>query len=296
MAKLQSAIVKDFTVIHNEFVKDERLGIEEKGMLLLLMSLPSDWDFSIEGLAKLSRSGKCKITTALNRLKKYGYFRRTRETDEKTGRVIDWIYEFSDQPHLEWIEDAEEETNENDDNLIEEIDIPEDTAIEQNYKEEPQSDFQNVAENPQSDFPDMEIQPQLNTNNINTNNILIDRYGEAEFQKIREEVREQINEVNELVVDGCASEEEVEEIIDIMTEVYLSDDAIININGTTMKMTRVQTQFRKLTSDHIKYFFASVKHNKKKVVNVRKYIITSLYNAAMNYHNSVNIEVSRMMR
>lgn len=293
MAKLQSAIVKDFTVIHNEFVKDERLGIEEKGMLLLLMSLPEDWDFSIEGLAKLSVSGKCKITTALNKLKKYGYFRRTREVDETTGRVIDWIYEFSDQPHLEWIEDAEE-TNETDDNRIEEIDVPEYTT-EQKKKEEPQSDFQNVAENPQSDFPDMENQPQLNTNILNTN-ILIDRYGEAEFQKIREEVREQINEVNELVIDGDASEEEVEEIIDIMTEVYLSDDAIININGTIMKMTRVQAQFRKLTSDHIKYFFTSVKQNKKKVTNVRKYIITSLYNAAMNYHNSVNIEVSRMMR
>ena len=293
MAKLQSAIVKDFTVIHNEFVKDERLGTEEKGMLLLLMSLPEDWDFSIEGLAKLSVSGKCKITTALNKLKRYGYFRRTREVDETTGRVIDWIYEFSDQPHLEWIEDAEE-TNETDDNRIEEIDVPEYTT-EQKKKEEPQSDFQNVAENPQSDFPDMENQPQLNTNILNTN-ILIDRYGEDEFQKIREEVREQINEVNELVIDGDASEEEVEEIIDIMTEVYLSDDAIININGTIMKMTRVQAQFRKLTSDHIKYFFASVRHNKKKVVNVRKYIITSLYNAAMNYHNSVNIEVSRMMR
>ena len=293
MAKLQSAIVKDFTVIHNEFVKDERLGIEEKGMLLLLMSLPSDWDFSIEGLAKLSVSGKCKISNALKKLITHGYLRRTRQTDEK-GRVTDWIYEFSDQPHPEWIEENEEETNETDDNRAKEIDVPEYT-IEQKKKNKPHSRKKNVAEKPHSENRNIDNQAQLNTNILNTN-ILIDRYGEFEFQKIREEVREQINEVNELVIDGAASEEEVEEIIDIMTEVYLSDDAIININGTIMKMTRVQAQFKKLTSDHIKYFFASVRQNKKKVTNMRKYIITSLYNAAMNYHNSVNIEVSRMMR
>lgn len=275
MAKLQSKIEKDFTVIHNEFVKDERLGIEEKGMLLLLMSLPEDWDFSIEGLAKLSRSGKCKISNALNKLIKHGYLRRTRETDER-GRVVDWLYEFSDQPHFEWLEENEEETDENNDI-------------------KPHSENKNVVKKPHSENRNLDNKAQLNTNILN-NNILIDRYGEAEFQKTKEEVREQINEVNELVIDGCASEEEVEEIIDIMTEVYLSDDAIININGTTMKMTRVQTQFRKLTSDHIKYFFEKIKKNSKKIINVRKYIITSLYNASMTFNNAVRAEVAYCLR
>lgn len=292
MAKLQSRIVNDFTVIHNEFVRDERLGIEEKGMLLILMSLPADWNFSIEGLTKVSRSGKCKVTTALNGLKKYGYFRRTREVDENTGRVIDWLYEFSDQPHPEWIE----ETNENDDNRIKEIDVPEQTKIENT--EEPEN--KNVAENPQSDFRHLENrhlenQPQYNTNKYNTNKLMIDGCGEAEVQRTKELVREQINETNELVDYKYATEEEVEEIVDIITEVYLSDDAIVTINGNSMKMTRVQAQFRKLTSEHIAYFFQQLSQNKKPIVNMKKYIITGLYNSVMTYNNHLTADVARIM-
>lgn len=270
MAKLQSVISKDFTVIHNDFLRDERLGLEEIGMLTKLMSLPEDWNFSIKGLAKILASGERKVSTALNKLMELGYFRRIRLTD-KNGRVTDWLYQFSDQVQEEWLVHFE--------------------GTEKNDDENP--DLRNAdVENPHLAVG---CQNNNNNNKIN-NNILIDRYGKAEFQKTKEEVREQINEVNELVVDGCASEEEVEEIIDIMTEVYLSDDAIININGTTMKMTRVQTQFRKLTSDHIKYFFEKIKKNSKKIINIRKYIITSLYNAAMTFNNTVRAEVAYCLR
>ncbi|MBR4093510.1 MAG: hypothetical protein IKK32_06550 [Oscillospiraceae bacterium] len=279
MAKLQSAIVKDFTVIHNEFVKDERLGIEEKGMLLLLMSLPEDWDFSIEGLTKISRSGKCKVSNALNKLKKYGYFRRIRQIDEN-GRVIDWIYEFSDQPHFEWLEENSEKT--------------------------PQSDFRNVEEEPHSDFRDVENRdvdnhPQYNTYKYNTKELnKIDRREKneknidlAKFLETKEKVKEQINEENELVVDGWATEEEVEEIIDIVTEVYLSHKKSFKVNGNNISSDNLRYQFGKLTSEHIKYYFSQIKKNKYKIFNMKKFIVASLYNAPMTLHNAITSDVAR---
>ena len=136
MGKLQGRIERDFTVIHNDFIRDERLGLDELGMLLKLMSLPEDWDFSIAGLAKIVANGKHKVTSALNKLKKYGYFRRIREIDPKTGRVIDWIYEFSDQPHPEWITTDDEEI----------VDTPVAEADEPEHHKEENADKDTVAE------------------------------------------------------------------------------------------------------------------------------------------------------
>ena len=90
MGKIQSAFVSDFTVLHNNFQRDKRLGLDERGMLSFLLTLPDDWNFSIEGLTKVLPNGKTKIMTTLNKLKEFGYFRRRKIVDSTTGRIIDW--------------------------------------------------------------------------------------------------------------------------------------------------------------------------------------------------------------
>lgn len=45
-------------------------------MLLTLLSLPPDWDFTVEGMTKILPDGRDRIRTAMNNLKKYGYVRR----------------------------------------------------------------------------------------------------------------------------------------------------------------------------------------------------------------------------
>ena len=59
------------------------MSLKAKGLLSLMLSLPDDWDYSISGLATLSKDGKDSIMSALAELEKFGYLTRTRLTNEK---------------------------------------------------------------------------------------------------------------------------------------------------------------------------------------------------------------------
>ena len=65
-----------FFVVGMDVAKDQRLSLTERGMLLTLLSLPPDWDFTVEGITKILPDGRDRIRTAMNNLKKYGYVRQ----------------------------------------------------------------------------------------------------------------------------------------------------------------------------------------------------------------------------
>lgn len=302
MGKLQRRVENNFTVVHNEFINDTRLGLDDVGMLMRLLSLPDNWNFSIMGLAKKFGDGKHKVMSSLKRLEELGYFRRVRLADPQTGRIIDWIYEFSDQPHPEWLdENGTGEVNVSSDDSQDTDNA--DSQSEKTEKEEtadtektPHSGFPDVA------YPDLENQPQINTNktNIHKSN-MIDGYYAADAEKKAEAaemtkiVEEQVNDGNILVVDKCASREEVDEVVSIITDIYLSeDDTTIRVNGCEMKMSRVKEQLYKLTEQHLIYFFDRLHNYAHDITNMRSYIITSLYNCAQSYENQLSADVSRL--
>ena len=97
MSVLKKKITEDFTVVHNAFIKDTGMPLAAKGLLIVMLSLPDNWDFSIAGLKALLPDGKDKVRTTLKDLENMGYLRRSRINDEK-GHIIDWEYCFSDEP------------------------------------------------------------------------------------------------------------------------------------------------------------------------------------------------------
>lgn len=282
MGKLQAKIDKNFTVVHNDFIKDKRLGLDEIGMLLKLISLPPNFNFCIEGLAKTVANGKHKVKSALDKLEEFGYFRRTRIIDEKTGRVVDWLYEFSDQVQEDWLNNKDEAVVQNDtDN--------DDLKDKENIEETPHSDFPDMAE------PDMENEPQLNTNIVNTNIIntnLIDRCDDAaEIQKsVEEQIRPDI-----ITQEYGASSEQVEEIVAIITDVYMADSGTVKIDGNAIPIKRVKEVFAKLTPEHIDYVFDNLKKKKSQINNIKRYLITSLYNSVLTYDNHTFAKVHTAM-
>lgn len=82
---------KNFTVIDNGIFKDTGLSMKAKGLLTTMLSLPEDWNFSIEGLTQLFADGETAVRNALTELISNGYLTRKRVTDDK-GRVVDWQY------------------------------------------------------------------------------------------------------------------------------------------------------------------------------------------------------------
>lgn len=95
---------KGFTVMSNYHFQDKEISLKAKGLLGLMLSLPSNWDYSINGLVAIVKENKAAVQTALKELEEHKYLKRTRVQDE-TGR-FDYIYDIYEKPYdkLPWTE------------------------------------------------------------------------------------------------------------------------------------------------------------------------------------------------
>ena len=95
---------KGFTVMSNYHCKDKEISLKAKGLLGLMLSLPSNWDYSINGLVAIVKENKAAVQSALKELEEHKYLKRTRVQDE-TGR-FDYVYDIYEKPYdkLPWTE------------------------------------------------------------------------------------------------------------------------------------------------------------------------------------------------
>ena len=90
----------NFTVMSNYHFKEKKMSLKAKGLLSLMLSLPDDWDYSIAGLATLSKDGKDSVMSALGELEKFGYLTRQRLTNDK-GQFAGVEYNIYEKPVAE---------------------------------------------------------------------------------------------------------------------------------------------------------------------------------------------------
>jgi len=64
---------RDFVVIANATVQDERLSWEARGLLAYLLSLPSDWEIRVSHLVKQGSAGRDAVRRMLRELQTFGY-------------------------------------------------------------------------------------------------------------------------------------------------------------------------------------------------------------------------------
>jgi hypothetical protein len=81
----------------NTHFKEKKMSLKAKGLLSLMLSLPDDWDYSIAGLATLSKDGKDSVMSALSELEKFGYLTRTRMINDK-GQFAGVEYNIYENP------------------------------------------------------------------------------------------------------------------------------------------------------------------------------------------------------
>ena len=81
----------------NHHFKEKKMSLKAKGLLSMMLSLPDDWDYSINGLATLSKDGKDSVMSALKELEKFGYLKRTRRVNE-FGHFKGYDYDIFEQP------------------------------------------------------------------------------------------------------------------------------------------------------------------------------------------------------
>lgn len=136
---------KNYTVMSNHHLKDKGLSLKAKGLLSQMLSLPENWDYSIEGLVNINREEKTAVTSALRELKNAGYVVITKHRSTTNG-CYEYVYDIYEKPQSP------------------DIGFP-------------------ALDNPALDNPDMEVpamenpalenQPQLNTNNKILNNKIL---------------------------------------------------------------------------------------------------------------------------
>lgn len=97
MAVIRVNKTADYTVMSNTHFKDNEISLKAKGLLSLMLSLPDNWDYSINGLVTLSKDGRDSVMNTLTELEDFGYLSRTQITNEK-GQFAGYQYDIFENP------------------------------------------------------------------------------------------------------------------------------------------------------------------------------------------------------
>lgn len=149
MAVIRVEKTKNYTVMANYHLRDNRLSFKAKGLMSFMLSLPDDWDYTVAGLATCAKDGKDSVRGALKELENAGYLTRERARD-KQGRLRSTDYVLSEEPSV-----IEPETKE--------------PTQENPITEKP------TTENPTLEKPTQENPTQINTNILSTKELSTDK-------------------------------------------------------------------------------------------------------------------------
>lgn len=85
---------KNYVVMSNEHLRRNDMSLKAKGLLSLMLSLPEEWIYSIDGLCSLCMESEMAIKSALKELKEHGYLtvKKVMPTTENGGRIS---YEYN---------------------------------------------------------------------------------------------------------------------------------------------------------------------------------------------------------
>ena len=83
MAVFRVERTRDYTVMSNHHLKNRSLSLKAKGLLSVMLSLPDEWDYTLRGLAAISKEGVDAIREAIRELEDAGYIVRSRKKKKK---------------------------------------------------------------------------------------------------------------------------------------------------------------------------------------------------------------------
>ena len=263
---------KGYTVMSNHHLRNHALSLKVKGLLSQMLSLPEDWDYTLQGLAQINKESIDAIREAVRELEHAGYIKRSRERDER-GCLRGTVYTIYEQP----------QTQPN----------PEEPAQALPTLDNP------TLEKPMLDFPTLENPTQLNTERKNKEKQNIDRsitdsfpfpsgFPDAPAQK-RMETKGTFESYRELILENIdydilagdphVDREQLDEIVDLVQETVCSTRSRIRVAGNDYPAEVVRSKLLKLYSEHIRFVTDCLKQNTTRIRNIRQYLLTVLFNA-----------------
>lgn len=260
----------NYTVMSNYHLRDKRLTLKAKGLLCYILSLPDDWDYTLDGLKAKHPDGKTAIRSCLNNLEKAGYLRR-RQTISSNGQ-------FSKNEYL---------------------------VYEKPISESPSSGFPTTVnpttDNPSTEKPTSENQTQQNTyiQNTNQQNTYSTNYPSTKQDGLRESRRaceEKLKEKFEfdLLVENGWDANRLTEVIRIMANVFCSTKPFFVINGENIPRDDVIDRLLLIDENHISYAFEVVDEKKGEIYNIKDYYLSVLFNAPMTMDSYITEKLQRL--
>ena len=93
---------KNYTTISNQLFKNKTISLKAKGLMAYLLSLPNDWNLSVNGIVACSKEGRRSIGNTIKELISAGYIERKQVRDK--GKFIGYDYFVFEQPKRSFAE------------------------------------------------------------------------------------------------------------------------------------------------------------------------------------------------
>ena len=256
---------RDFTVIANSVFKDRRLSAKAKGILVEMLSLPENWDYTLKGLTTLFSDGIDSIRQGIKELEENGYIVRERKRDAR-GRLGGMEYVIYETP---------EKAVEN---------IVENSTPEQSSpaNAEPTEDFPVQDESAEDKAM---LYKELNKSRTKESIT----HESNPYRSIPEEVPDVMgyDEAREKVKENIEYEilserypvERLDEIVDIASEALCSKRSSFSLGKDTYPYELVKDRLLRLDGSHIEYILDCIDGNTTDIRNIKPYMLKTLINA-----------------
>ena len=287
MAVFRIERTRDYTVMSNHHLRNEKLSLKAKGLLSMMLSLPENWNYTTRGLAAICKEGVDAIGGALRELETAGYIVRHQLRD-RHGRISDTEYVIYEQPQPKKPDTPSPDT-----------DAPD---TENTYMEKP--DTEKPAElNIEKSNTQKSITHGSSTDSIPFREKTADKPPErkgrdamsvTEIESYRELILENI-EYDYLKQRAGFYQDELDEIVELMVETVCAKRKTTRIAGADFPHEVVRSRFLKLDSSHIEFVMDCLHKNTTEVRNIKQYLLTVLFNAPSTMSNSYTAQVNHDM-
>ena len=277
MAVFRIERTRDYTVMSNHHLRNEKLSLKAKGLLSMMLSLPENWNYTTRGLAAICKEGVDAIGGALRELETAGYIVRHQLRDRQ-GRISDTEYVIYEQPQPKKPDTPSPDTDAPDTEKPAELNI-EKSNTQKSITHGSSTDSIPFREKTADKPPERKGRDAMSV---------------TEIESYRELILENI-EYDYLKQRAGFYQDELDEIVELMVETVCAKRKTTRIAGADFPHEVVRSRFLKLDSSHIEFVMDCLHKNTTEVRNIKQYLLTVLFNAPSTMSNSYTAQVNHDM-
>ncbi len=261
----------NYTVMSNHHLQNTALSLKAKGLLSLMLSLPDNWDYSMNGLVAICEDGLASVKSGIKELENHGYIQREQKRNAN-GQMGRMSYVVSELPMPVKVTDKG---------------LP--PKVEKPLAVKPSMD-KPLAENPLQSST-----KELNKQESNTNQSFFQE-NDNSFENWKERIEETEKHIKEQIeyniLQECFSQEQVDELFELILEVYLHSEEYLYIGKERKATSLVKRRFTMLDFECIESILDGLESNTTKILDMKAYLLACLYNAPATKNNKVSSQVN----